>query len=112
MVKKEQASELEDGSNKYDLKVFKIRSSYTPMGGIPSHLTNSQISSQNYYNQPYGFSTTEFDSKIDYIESEGNQVHPQQEGNLDIFSGFRNWWHVNITTNSKLLGGLGLGDHG
>lgn len=47
---------------------------------------------------------------MDYMESDGNQNHPQQEGNLDIFSGFRNWWHVNITNNSKLLGGLGLGD--
>lgn len=30
---------------------------------------------------------------------------------MDIFSGFRNWWHVNITNNSKLLGGLGLGEN-
>ena len=41
------ANEADDNSNKYDLKVFKIRSSYTPMGALPGHLTNSQISTYN-----------------------------------------------------------------
>lgn len=59
-------NETEDSSNKYDLKVFKIISNYTPMAGVPGHLSNSQISNQNYYNQPYGFSASEFDSKVDY----------------------------------------------
>jgi hypothetical protein len=29
---------------------------------------------------------------------------------MDIFGNFRHWWRVNITNNSRLLGGFGLGD--
>ena len=42
-----------------------------PIGGSQG-LSNSQVSNVNNYNQSYGFSATEFDSKMDYIESEGN----------------------------------------
>lgn len=108
-MNKDAATESETNSQKYDLKVFTIKSNYGP--NAAGNITSSQVSYQNYNNLQYGFSASELDSNY-YLESEGNQPHPQQDDNLDIFKGFRNWWHVNITNNSRFFGGLGLGDQG
>lgn len=108
-MNKDALTESETNSQKYDLKVFTIKSNYGPNAG--GNITNSQVSYQNYNNMQYGFSASELDSNY-YIESEGNQPHPQEGDNLDIFKGFRNWWHVNVTGNSRFFGGLGLGDQG
>jgi len=106
-----QAQDSGTNMNKYDLKVFKIRSSYTPAG----------YNSNQKQAQPFAVSNSEYDSNgVSEEERDNRNGHPhqhhQQHEGFDIFSGFRSWWHtyvhthINGANNSKMGGGLGLPD--